>query len=67
MLTPGDILLIAYNASNNKQIVLVTLKALNAGTQIKITDRGWTSNGFYANEGTLIYTVPASGLPAGES
>lgn len=65
VLTPGDILLIAYNASNNKQIVLVTLKALNAGTQIKITDRGWTSNGFYANEGTLIYTVPASGLPAG--
>ena len=66
-LGPGDILLIAYNATSSlKEFAFVTLKSLNQGTQIKITDRGWHSGtGFYANEGTVVYTVPTGGIVAG--
>lgn len=66
ILAPGDLLLIGFNAGGTvKEFAFVTFKALKPGTQIKITDRGWTNTGFYPNEGTIVYTTPSTGLVAG--
>jgi len=63
----GDIALVGVGADTGvKSLAFVTLIALEEGTVINFTDNGWLSaGGFRSGEGTVSYTVPAGGIPAG--
>lgn len=67
-LTAGDIAVLQFNPSSTDRVVVMPLVNLAAGTSFTITDNGWTSgtgNGFYQNEGKLVFTVPTGGIRAG--
>lgn len=61
-LSAGDIAIIQYNSDGSpEQIKFLTLTSIEAGTEIKFTDNGWTSAGnFRANEGIIKWTAPTN-------
>jgi hypothetical protein len=65
----GDVALTGMTADDPDSFRFVVLRegGLPAGTQLRFTDSGWseTSGAFRNGEGTLLYTVPLSGLAAG--
>jgi hypothetical protein len=66
-LDPGDIAIIGLNMDNPDEFAFVALVTLDAGTEIRFTDSGWTAAGaFRGSEGALKYTVPAGGISAGQ-
>lgn len=62
-ITAGDIAFVGFNADNPDQFTIITTNYLEDGTQIYFTDAGWTGSALYANEGSIIWTVPTGGLP----
>ncbi|MEM1426152.1 MAG: choice-of-anchor D domain-containing protein, partial [Cyanobacteria bacterium P01_H01_bin.130] len=73
-LVAGDIAFVAYNhfpipGAGAEPIQFVTLVDIPGSEEIRFTDRGWRSpeNDFLtsAGEGTVIWTAPAAGVPAG--
>ncbi|MES2279444.1 MAG: MBG domain-containing protein [Bacteroidota bacterium] len=66
VLTPGDIAVIGFNISNLK-FSFVTLVALNPGTVINFTDKGWTGSALntLTSEGTVTWTTGATTIAAG--
>lgn len=61
-----DVILIGFQTGANDQISFVATTNISAGTDIYFRDDEWNGTGFVdANEGTLKYTVPASGLSIG--
>ncbi|WP_345030454.1 choice-of-anchor Q domain-containing protein [Ravibacter arvi] len=67
-LAPGDLAVIGWNALTD-EVHLVALADITAGTEVKITDRGWdgTSNAFTTSmtgDGTVTWTVSGP-IPAG--
>jgi hypothetical protein len=67
-LSPGDLVVVGYNFKDPDEFSLLTLVDLPAGTQFFITDCGWNTNtsAFRPGEGLITYTVPASGIMAGQ-
>ena len=66
-LAPGDIAITYYQSDNPDVAGFVSTVDIDAGTEILITDNGWTSGGaFRPNEGTVQFTVPAAGLTCGD-
>lgn len=63
-LDEGDIYLTGFNADGNDDFSFVTFVNIAPGTELRFTDRGWT-NAWSGSEGTIIWTSPASILPAG--
>ncbi|MEB3220005.1 MAG: choice-of-anchor I family protein, partial [Nostocales cyanobacterium 94392] len=64
-LSAGDIAIIGVNADNPDNFSFVLLVDIEAGTEIRFTDSGWTnSNAFRASEGAFKYTAPTN-LSAG--
>ena len=67
-LSPGDIVVVGYNFKDPDDFSLLTLVNLLPGTQFFITDCGWNANtsAFRSGEGLITYTVPPSGISAGQ-
>ncbi|MCK8479264.1 T9SS type A sorting domain-containing protein [Psychroserpens algicola] len=70
VLLPGDIAIIWYQADTPDSFAFATFVDLDAGTEIIFTDCGAVPAGTFdpagCGEGAIVYTVPASGLLAGE-
>jgi hypothetical protein len=65
-LAAGDIAFIGYQTAGSDGFSFITLKNMNAGTLLYLTEKGW-GNGAWATSTTephLLWTVPAS-TPAG--
>jgi hypothetical protein len=66
----GDIVFTGYSADGSPdQIAFMATTSIAAGTEIRFTDRGWTSGGALrtgGSEGEILYTVAAGGLSAGD-
>ncbi|MEZ4800160.1 MAG: hypothetical protein R2809_10375 [Flavobacteriales bacterium] len=58
-LSPGDLVVIAYNFDNSDQFVFVPLVDLESGTVIKFTDNGWNGTSLTTSEGTYTWTASA--------
>ncbi len=65
-LGPGDVVITGFNMDNPDEVSVVFLVAIEAGTEIRLTDNGWKASGtFRTGEGTDIWTA-ADDQPAGE-
>jgi hypothetical protein len=57
-LSSGDLAIIQYNSDNPDNLAFVCLRAVDSGTEVKFTDRGWDTSGtFRSGEGTMIWTA----------
>jgi len=72
VLGAGDIVIVGMSGDiapggggTAKSFSFAPLVDLEAGTIINFTDSGWLGTSFRANEGGVIYTTPAGGIPAG--
>lgn len=67
-LIPGDLVIVGYNFTDPDEFSILSLVDLSPGTQFYVTDCGWNTNTsvFRTGEGLITYTVPASGIHAGE-
>ena len=65
LLSAGDVMVIAMNSVNPDLVALVALKSLSEGTRIYLTDNAWTGSSFRTNEGTLMLSVPNTGIVNG--
>ena len=65
-LVAGDIAIFGVNTDTPKDFGFVLLVDIEAGTEIRFTDSGWSTstNTFRGNEGAVKYTAP-SALPSG--
>jgi uncharacterized repeat protein (TIGR01451 family) len=64
-LGPGDIAIIGFSFHPADNFAFVLLVDIEAGTEIRFTDAGWTSNSeFFSGEGVVRYTAPVD-LDAG--
>ena len=61
-----DIAFVGYASDDPDVFAFVALTDIAPNTQISFTDRGWVSDevGFTNNEGIVIWTAPAEGIPA---
>ncbi len=67
VLAPGDLAIIAFQVDTPDQFAFLTFVPIDAGTEIKFTDNGWTDAGALAtSEGTITWTAPASKFAAGQ-
>lgn len=58
-LSPGDLAIVGMNMTDPNEFSFVALVDMPAGTEIRFTDNGWTSEGvFREEEDTMIYTAP---------
>ena len=64
VLTPGDMAIIGFNGDDPDVIKMVNLVNITAGTQVKITDNGYTGTALATTEGTDTWTA-ATDFPAG--
>lgn len=63
----GDIAITGFNFDNPDAFSFVALDNIDAGTQIRFTDRGVNSNGsFRSGENTYTWTAPSGGIDFGE-
>ncbi|MBR9913319.1 MAG: T9SS type A sorting domain-containing protein [Algicola sp.] len=69
-LVPGDIAILWYQADTPDSFAFTTFVDLEGGTQILFTDCGAVPAGTFdpagCGEGANVYTVPVSGIEAGE-
>ncbi len=61
-------MIVGYNFKDPDEFSILTLVDLPAGIQFYITDCGWntTTSAFRQGEGLITYTVPSSGISAGQ-
>ena len=65
-LEAGDIAITRVQSDNPDIFNFVALVDIPSEESIKFTDNGWRSDGsFRDNEGTITWTAPAAGVPAG--
>ncbi|HOW24142.1 MAG TPA: lamin tail domain-containing protein [Bacteroidales bacterium] len=65
VLLPGDLVITGFNMDNPDEVSLAFLVAIEAGTEIRLTDNGWKASGtFRTGEGTDIWIATAD-HPAG--
>jgi hypothetical protein len=58
-LLPGDLAIVGMNMTDPNEFSFVALVDIPAGTEIRFTDNGWTSEGtFREAEDVMIYTAP---------
>jgi MYXO-CTERM domain-containing protein len=62
-LQPGDVAVTCFN-SNTDALQIVTLVDLEAGTDLRFTDREWTGTGFNTGESVDVSVSGATPLPA---
>lgn len=62
-LSPGDVMITAFNSDNPDAVAIVALNEIAAGATLFMTDNAWTGSAFRTNEGTLKYVVPSDGIP----
>jgi hypothetical protein len=66
ILAPGDLAIIASQSDSPDQFAVILLTDLLADTVVYFTDNGWNDTGaLNSSEGTIMWTVPAGGLPTG--
>ncbi|WP_028978572.1 hypothetical protein [Sporocytophaga myxococcoides] len=66
LLTPGDIAIVEYNATDPDGFSFLLLTDIPEGEVIYFTDCGWSVSGaFRESEGLIQYTVPVGGLSKG--
>ncbi|GAB2825621.1 hypothetical protein GCM10027276_30680 [Comamonas piscis] len=64
-LAAGEVAVVGFASDTPDSVSLVLLRDVEAGTEIRITDNGWTSAGaFRSGEGVLIWQA-TDALPAG--
>lgn len=57
-LLPGDLVITGFNMDNPDEVSVAFLVAIEAGTEIRLTDNGWKASGtFRTGEGTDIWTA----------
>ena len=61
----GSILLTGFNSINPDQFSFMAMHDLPGSFAITFTDNAWSGSALTTNEGNLVYTTPAGGLPAG--
>jgi len=64
-LQAGDVVLTGINATNPDQFSFVPLVDLVENSQLTFTDIGWDGTALNTSEGSVVYTVPAGGVPKG--
>lgn len=64
-LDPADVMVVGMNSDDPERVALVTLKDLGEGLTLFMTDNAWTGSSFRTNEGTISFSVPSGGIPAG--
>ena len=65
-LSAGDIAIVEMNTDTPDKFAFVALVDIPANEVIKFTDNGWKSSGaFRANESTVEWTAPATGVSCG--
>jgi hypothetical protein len=52
-LSPGDVMITAFNSDNPDAVAIVALNEIAAGATLFMTDNAWTGSAFRTNEGTL--------------
>lgn len=66
-LEPGDLPIFLMNSNDPDQVVFVPLVDIPQGVGVLyLTDNAWNGTAFIANEGTMKFTIPPEGLPAGQ-
>lgn len=65
VLNPGDIAILGMQVDTPDQFAFITFVDIAAGTEVRFTDNGWTGTALNTTEGTLTWTAPAGGIPAG--
>mmetsp|Transcript_27671 Transcript_27671/g.66556 ORF Transcript_27671/g.66556 Transcript_27671/m.66556 type:complete len:571 (+) Transcript_27671:82-1794(+) len=67
--SPGDVYVWLLNSQNPDVVGLYTFQNLPPGFELYMTDNPWNGTMFLeqnnGNDGTLLFTVPESGLPGG--
>lgn len=59
LLSPGDLAIVGMNMTDPNEFSFVALVDIPAGTEIRFTDNGWTSEGvFREEEDVMVYTAP---------
>ena len=63
----GEIAFVAFSEGNNGNggFAFVTLAPIVAGATITFTDQNWSGTAFSGTEGSLLWTAPVGGVPAG--
>lgn len=67
ILTAGDIAIVGYNSTTtDPAFAWIALRDIQSGEVIRFTDNKWLdTGGFDTREGTIEFTAPAGGVPAG--